>query len=231
LYAEWNAMKFETENNIATIKFDDGKANVVGVAFLDEINAALDRAEKEQVAAVILRGREGMFSAGFDLKEFEKGVEEGLTMVRRGFELLVRLYSFPLPLVAACTGHGIAMGAFIMMACDMRIGSRGDFKMSLPETRINMDLPPILLELTRSRISRRHMTRVALLSEVYDPEQAVDAGFIDEVVDADELTARATAVAAELAQLPQQQFAANKLAIRAESLQVMKDSLANYGQG
>jgi enoyl-CoA hydratase len=224
-------MKYELDNNIATLTFDDGKANVVGITFLDEINAALDRAEQEQVAAVILRGREGMFSAGFDLKEFEKGVEEGLTMVRRGFELLVRLYSFPLPLVAACTGHGIAMGAFIMMACDMRVGTRGDFKMSLPETRINMDLPPILLELTRSRISRRHMTRVALLSEVYDPEQAVDAGFIDEVADADELTARATAVATELAQLPQQQFAANKLAIRADSLQVMKDSLANYGHG
>ena len=224
-------MKYELDNNVATLTFDDGKANVVGVSFLDDINAALDRAEQEQVATVILRGREGMFSAGFDLKEFEKGVEEGLTMVRRGFELLVRLYSFPLPLVAACTGHGIAMGAFIMMACDFRIGTRGDFKMSLPETRINMDLPPILLELTRSRISRRHMTRVALLSEVYNPEQAVDAGFIDEVVDANELTARSTTVAAGLAQLPQQQFAANKLAIRADSLQVMKDSLVNYGQG
>jgi enoyl-CoA hydratase len=223
-------MKYETDSNIATLTFDDGKANVVGVTFLEEINACLDRAEEEQVAAVILRGREGMFSAGFDLKEFEKGVEEGLSMVRQGFELLIRLYSFPLPLVAACTGHGIAMGAFMMMSCDMRIATRGDFKMSLPETRISMDLPPILLELTRSRISRRHMTRVALLSEVYNPEQAIDAGFVDEVVDASELTARSVAVAAELAQLPQQQFAANKLAIRGNSLQVMKDYLANNGQ-
>ncbi|TDG11667.1 crotonase/enoyl-CoA hydratase family protein [Seongchinamella unica] len=224
-------MKYEIDNNIATLTFDDGKANVVGVTFLEEINACLDRAEEEQVAAVILRGREGMFSAGFDLKEFEKGVEEGLSMVRQGFELLIRLYSFPLPLVAACTGHGIAMGAFMMMSCDMRIATRGDFKMSLPETRISMDLPPILLELTRSRISRRHMTRVALLSEVYNPEQAIDAGFVDEVVDASELTARSMAVAAELAQLPQQQFAANKLAIRGNSLQVMKDYLANNGRG
>jgi enoyl-CoA hydratase len=224
-------MKYEMDNNIATLTFDDGKANVVGLRFLDDINACLDRAQAEKAGAVILRGREGMFSAGFDLKEFEKGVEEGLTMVRRGFELLVRLYSFPLPLVAACTGHGIAMGAFIMMACDMRVATRGDFKMSLPETRISMDLPPLLLELTRSRINPRHMTRVALLSEVYDPEQAIEAGFIDQVVDADELTARTEAIAAELAQLPQQQFASNKLAIRADSLQIMKDYLASSGQG
>ncbi len=224
-------MKYEIDNNIATLTFDDGKANVVGLTFLDEISAALDRAQEEKAAAVILRGRDGMFSAGFDLKEFEKGVEEGLTMVRRGFELLFRLYSFPLPLVAACTGHGIAMGAFIMMACDMRVGTRGEFKMSLPETRISMDLPPILLELTRSRISRRHMTRVALLSEVYKPEQAIEAGFVDEVVDAGELTARTQAIAAELAKLPQQQFAANKLAIRASSLQVMRDYLDSTAQG
>lgn len=224
-------MKYETENNIATLTFDDGKANVVGPSFLNDINTGLDRTQEDEAGAVILRGRDGMFSGGFDLKEFEKGVEEGMAMVRGGFELLVRLYSFPLPLVAASTGHGIAMGAFIIMACDWRIGSRGKFKMSLPETRIGMELPPILVELTTSRISRQHMTRVALLSEVYNPEQAVEAGFIDEVVDPAELTARSAAVAEQLAQLPQQQFAKNKLSIRAGALQVMKDSLTNTGHG
>jgi enoyl-CoA hydratase len=94
-----------------------------------------------------------------------------------------------------------------------------------------MELPPILVELTTSRISRQHMTRVALLSEVYNPEQAVEAGFIDEVVDPAELTARSAAVAEQLAQLPQQQFAKNKLSIRAGALQVMKDSLTNTGHG
>jgi len=218
-------MKYELDNNLATITFDDGKANVVGPTFLDDINARLDRAQQEKVGAVILRGREGMFSGGFDLGEFKKGPEAGRAMVHRGFELLVRLYSFPLPLVAACTGHGIAMGAFIIMACDRRIGSRGDFKMSLPETAIGMDLPPILVELTASRISRQHMTRVALLSEVYNPEQAMEAGFIDEVVDASELTTRSKAVAEQLAQLPQGQLAANKLSIRAGTLEAMRDSL------
>ena len=218
-------MQYEVNNNIATLTFDDGKANVVGQAFLDDINAGLDRAEKEGVAAVILRGREGIFSAGFDLGEFKKGPEQGKAMVQRGFELLIRLYSFPLPLVAACTGHGIAMGAFIIMACDLRVGIRGEFKMSLPETAIGMELPPILLELTASRISRRHMTRVALLSEVYNPEQAVHAGFVDEVVDQGELEGRCMAAAEKLAQLPQGQFATNKLAVRAGTLQAMQASL------
>ena len=218
-------MQYKLDNNIATLTFDDGKANVVGPEFLDNINAGLDRAEKEQAGAVILQGREGMFSAGFDLGEFKKGPETGLAMVNRGFELLIRLYSFPLPLVAACTGHGIAMGAFIIMACDTRIGSRGKFKLSLPETAIGMALPTILVELATSRIARAHITRAILQSEVYNPETAVGAGFIDEVVDAEKLRTRTLEVARQLAQLPQGQYAANKLSVRANSLQIMNDDL------
>lgn len=220
-----STMDYTVTDNVATITLDDGKVNAVGHTFLDAIGQCLDRAEAENVAAVILRGREGMFSGGFDLGEFKKGPEQGLAMVLRGFELLIRLYSFPLPTIAACTGHGVAMGAFIIMACDTRIGVHGNFKMTLPETAIGMELPPILMELTASRISRRHMTRVALQSEVYNPEQAVEAGFTDEVVDAEQLTERTIAAAQHLAKLPQTQYAINKLAVRATSLQIMKDSL------
>jgi enoyl-CoA hydratase len=223
-------MEYTVINNIATLTFDDGKANAVGPRFLDDVNAGLDRAQAEQVGAVILRGREGIFSGGFDLEEFKKGVELGMTMVERGFDLLVRLYSFPLPLIAACTGHCVAMGAFIVMACDSRIGSQGNFKISLPETAIGMELTPLLLALTTARISRQHMTRVALQSEVYNPEQAVEAGFIDEVVAAGLLDARTMEVALKLASLPQAQYAANKLSIRANTLRTMNDNLAEMAK-
>ncbi|MEJ6540190.1 MAG: crotonase/enoyl-CoA hydratase family protein [Halioglobus sp.] len=223
-------MEYTVINNIATLTFDDGKANAVGPRFLDDVNAGLDRAQAEQVGAVILRGREGIFSGGFDLEEFKKGVELGMTMVERGFDLLVRLYSFPLPLIAACTGHCVAMGAFIVMACDSRIGSQGNFKISLPETAIGMELTPLLLALTTARISRQHMTRVALQSEVYNPEQAVEAGFIDEAVAAGLLDARTMEVALKLASLPQAQYAANKLSIRANTLRTMNDNLAEMAK-
>ena len=223
-------MEYRVIDNIAILSFDDGKVNAVGPRFLDDINSGLDRAETEQVGAIILRGREGIFSGGFDLEEFKKSAELGSNMVNRGFELLLRLYSFPLPLVAACTGHGIAMGAFIILACDTRIGSQGKFKISLPETAIGMALPPLLLALSADRISPQHMTRVALQSEVYNPEQAVDAGFIDETVAPELLDSRAMEVAQKLANLPQGQYAENKLSIRAHALRAMKDSLATTSQ-
>lgn len=216
-------MNYELRDNIAIVPIDDGKANAVGHKFLDAINGILDRAENDEVGAVILRGREGIFSAGFDLGEFSKSSDAGVSMVTKGMQLLIRLYGFPLPLVAACTGHSIAMGAFIIMACDSRIGTRGTFKITLPETAMGMEVPPTMLELTASRISPQFVTRAAIQSEVFNPDQAVTAGFLDEVVEASELDARAFAVAEKLAQLPQKQYAANKLSVRKKALAAMTE--------
>jgi enoyl-CoA hydratase len=218
-------MSYQLSNNIAMVSLDDGKANVVGHHFLDNVNSALDRAGQDCAGAVILRGREGMFSAGFDLGEFKKGPEAGMAMVTKGMQLLIRMYGFPLPVVAACTGHAIAMGAFILMACDTRIGTRGSYKVTLPETAIGMELPAILLELTASRIAPQYLTRVAIQSEVFDPDQAAAIGFLDEVVEAQALDARALAVAEKLAQLPPKQYAANKLFLRKKVLDAMSESL------
>ena len=117
------------------------------------------------------------------------------------------------------------MGAFIIMACDSRIGLRGNYKMSLPETAIGMDLPPLLVELTVARIAKQHLTRVALQSEVYNPDTAVTAGFTDEAVDADQFDARTMEVAQQLAKLPQVQYAKNKQLIRADTLKAMSDGI------
>jgi enoyl-CoA hydratase len=118
------------------------------------------------------------------------------------------------------------MGAFIVMACDSRVGIRGGFKFTLPETAINMDLPPILMELTASRIVKEHLTRVALQAELYNPEQAVVAGFIDEVVDADQLEDRCMEIALQLAQLPASRYATNKLRVRNHTLTAMQEDFA-----
>jgi enoyl-CoA hydratase len=214
-------MHYELQDNIAIVTIDDGKANVVGHNFLDAMNNTLDRAEREKAGAVVLRGRPGMFSAGFDLGEFKKGPEAAMSLVTRGMQLLVRLYGLPLPLVAACTGHGIAMGAFVILACDSRIGARGNFKITLPETAIGMLLPPTVVELTAARILPQYLTRAMIQAEVFNPDQAVTAGFLDEVVEASELDARAMEVARTLAQLPQSAYAGNKRLIRGKALAAM----------
>jgi enoyl-CoA hydratase len=225
---EDSTMSYELVDKTAVITFDDGKANAVGHAFLDLINECLDKAESDKASAVVLKGREGLFSAGFDLGEFKKGAEAGMSMVSRGIELLIRLYSFPLPVVVACTGHGIAMGAFIILACDTRIGTRGSFKVTLPETAISMDVPLPMLALTQARMPLNYQTRALVQAEVFTPDQAVAAGFLDEVVEADELDARAMTVATALSQLPRQNYHNNKMALRSDTLTVMQSELENF---
>ena len=115
------------------------------------------------------------------------------------------------------------MGAFIILACDKRIGVRGKFKITLPETAIGMELPAVMMELTASRISPQYITRVVIQSEVFDPDQALEIGFLDEVVEVGALDDKAMVIAKQLAQLPGVQYAANKLLARKKTLLAMTE--------
>ncbi|MBT4519617.1 MAG: crotonase/enoyl-CoA hydratase family protein [Halieaceae bacterium] len=217
-------MKYKLADDIAVLHFDDGKVNAVGHDFIDAMNEGLDRAEAE-AKAVVIRGREGLFSGGFDLSEFKKGPEAALALAGRGLHLLTRIYGHPQPVVAACTGHAIAMGAFILLASDTRIGIEGDFRTTLPETAIGMNFHPVLFELVASRLSKRHETRALIQANIYDPAGAIAAGFLDEIVIDEALDARVMSAAQQLAQLPTEVYGKNKRDCRAASLQRMQDSL------
>ena len=83
---------YTQQESVAVLAFDDGKANAVGHDFIDAMNDGLDRADKEAQAVVIV-GRPGMFSGGFDLKAFQKGPEATAELVNKGAHMLTRLFS------------------------------------------------------------------------------------------------------------------------------------------
>jgi len=217
-------MEFDLVDQAAVLRFDDGKANVVGHAFIDAMNEGLDLAEKESKAVLII-GRPERFSAGFDLSEFKKGPEASRALLKKGSEMFLRMYSHPQPLIAACTGHAIAAGAFLLLSCDTRIGTLGDYKLGLNETAIGMNFPVFGHELASSRISKRHLTAVLVQSTMYNPTSALDAGFLDEALAPEDLEKRSLEVAAQLALLPGAAYAKNKLDARALSLQKIRESI------
>jgi enoyl-CoA hydratase len=215
-------------NDIAVIRMDDGKANAINFAMLDALNAALDQAEAE-AKAIVLAGREGRFSGGFDLKAFATlGADGVYKLLDGGAELLLRLYGGPLPVVAACTGHAIAMGTFILMACDTRIGTAGDFKIGANETQTGMNLPVFAIELARARLSPQHLTHAMVQAHIYDSAGAVEAGYLDSLVTADQLETEAMAVAAQLAALPTDAYAWNKRAMRKPTLDRIRASIGAH---
>ena len=105
-------LDYQMHGDVAVLTMDDGKANAVSHAYIDALSEGLDRAE-EQAKAIVLLGRAGVFSAGFDLKEIGKGPAESKALVDRGAALLFRLFTFPMPVVAASAGHAIAAGALL----------------------------------------------------------------------------------------------------------------------
>lgn len=212
------------ENDIAILEMDDGKLNVVNPAFIQSMNAALDAAEEAKAKAIVLAGRDKVFSAGFDLKEFAKGAEATRAQVMGGFELLMRLMGYPRPVIAACTGHGIGMGAFLLMVCDYRVGAEGPYRYSMPESRIGLDLGAFLIAIAKSRITPKYLTRMAVLSQEMDVENAREAGMLDEITAADKVMEQATAHAQAFAAMPMV-FQKNKREIKAAELADMQSAL------
>lgn len=209
------------KGDVALLTMDDGKANALSHAMLDTFDAQLDRAEKE-AKAVVIAGREGKFCAGFDLETMMAGPDSAKAILTKGGELLLRLYTFPMPVLAACTGHALAGGALMLLCCDVRIGTPGGFKIGLNETQIGLPLPLLGRELARDRLSRRHLTQATLMAHIYDPETACDAGYLDRLAPEGAVDA-AVKEASALAGLSLPAVAATKKALRAATVATIRD--------
>jgi len=218
-------LDYRLDEGIAVLRLDDGKANALSHAAIAALEAALDRAEKE-ARAVLLLGREGRLCAGFDLAVMRSGVEPMRALVTAGADLCLRIALHPLPITIGCTGHALAAGAILLLAADTRIGVRGDFKIGLNEVAIGMRLPIFAYELARERLSKRHLVRATLQAELYDPAGAVDAGFLDRICEPAALEATALAESRRLAALPQPAYGRTKAGLRGGLVAAIRATLA-----
>jgi enoyl-CoA hydratase len=201
------------EDGVAVVRFDDGKVNVLSYEAIEALNAALDRAAEEATAVALLGGKRA-FSAGFDLSIMSAGMGSALKLVAAGGDMMMRLYMHPQPVVAAATGHALAGGVLLLASCDVRIGADAPAKIGLNETAIGMSLPLFAMELARDRITPRALLQATLLAELYDPHGAVEAGWLDRVVPADEVDAAAIEEARRLGQLSSAAYAQTKRMLR-----------------
>ena len=212
---------YERDGAVGVISLDDGKVNVLSIAMLTEINAALDRAETDGTV-VVLAGRTGIFSAGFDLKVIQAAGPETVAMLEAGFKLAERLLAFPTPVVIACTGHAIAMASFLLLSGDFRIGAAGEFRITANEVAIGLTMPRAAVEICRQRLAPAYFNRAVLLAETFAPGGAVAAGFLDRVVLPDAVVDTARKTAHELAKLDLLAHAASKPRVRGDALAAIR---------
>src|SRR5438874_4095134 len=151
-----------------------------------------------------------MLTGGFDLS-IMRGADLSAVadLVTLGGELMVRLYSSPMPVVCACTGHAVAAGALLLLASHYRVGAEGEFRIGLIEGAIGMTLPDWAVVLAADRLSRRHLQQAAIEARVYQPAEAIDAGFLDRVVPAESVIDAAFEEATRLAALPAPAYEGN----------------------
>jgi enoyl-CoA hydratase len=206
---------------------DDGKVNVMSTGMLQDLDAAFRRAEIDRAILVLRSGRRDIFSAGFDLKVFAANdPERSLEMVKAGAELALRLMAHPFPTVGVMAGHAFPMGTFLLLACDVRVGARGKHRMGLNEVAIGIAPPGFAIELTRSRVHPAWLSRTVTLGEMFEPDDAVIAGFLDRVVPEAEVEQCVENVVSTLHALDAPSHALAKQRLRHSTMAAMRDAMA-----
>jgi enoyl-CoA hydratase len=217
-------LTYDLKDGVATVVMDDGNANSMSITMLDELHKAFDQASKDK-AVVILTGREDVFSSGFDLNVFGQGAEKVLKMLTLGAELAEKVLSFPLPVITACNGHALPMGAFLMLSADRRICTEGNYKIGLNEVAIGLTVPYFAIEIARQRLTPSEFNRSVITSYIYTPHEAVMAGFSDQVVSVGKLMETAIEISRELIKLDLNAHKATKLRVREDALKRVRQAI------
>ncbi|MDA1100776.1 MAG: crotonase/enoyl-CoA hydratase family protein [Proteobacteria bacterium] len=217
---------YRLKDGIATLTMDDGKANAFGMAMMAALTAGLDRAAA-LADVVVIMGRPGLLSAGFDLTVI-KGPRAGVSaMVHAGAELLLKIYLHPQPVIIGCTGHAVAAGALMLCAGDYRIGVSGAYKIGLNETAIGLSLPTFGLELARDRLDSRYLSMATLGAELYPPSTAAAVGYLDRAERPGDFKAALAAKAAQLQALDREAYVLAKRRLRAAREALIRASLSD----
>ncbi|MGJ8743693.1 crotonase/enoyl-CoA hydratase family protein [Polaribacter sp.] len=218
-------VSYTSQENYAIITIKNGKANAISHDVVDGLNAGLNKAEQEK-KVVILTGQTGIFSAGFDLKLMTKSPEDAKELVTKGSQLSLRMLSFPQPIIIACSGHAIAKGAFLLLSSDYRIGAEGDYKIGLNEVMIGMTMHNAGITIAKSRLSEVYLNRSVNNAEIYNPKDAVKAGFLDLIVSENQVLPTAIKVAEMFSKLNKKAHAETKLKVRKQHLVALENAIA-----
>jgi enoyl-CoA hydratase len=222
------AVSVRRDGDVAIVTLDDGKANALApdvVAALRGTLADLTNGAG-RAGAIVLHGRPGRFSAGFDLSVMTGGLDAMRALVGDGAELLLDLFTAPVPVVVGCTGHALAAGALLLLVADHRVGADVECKIGLNEVAIGMALPIFAVEFARYRMPPDHFDAATSQSTIYDAAGAVGAGYLDRLVSADTVVDEAVATAGQLARLRRGAFARTKELARGRVAGYVRDTLA-----
>ncbi len=209
---------------VREIQMDRPPVNALGPELVSALGEAMKAAASES-RAVVLSGRDGIFSAGLDVPTLLTLDESAMSDFWGAFSgLMETVARMPIPTAAAVTGHSPAGGAVINLFCDVRIMSRGRFKIGLNETQVGLMLPPFVHQALVRLVGAHRAERLIVSGALVGPEQAQGLGLVDDLADDPAATVQAAIdwCQAHLA-LPPHAMSTNRRSMR-ESLTALFDS-------
>ncbi|NLZ78317.1 MAG: crotonase/enoyl-CoA hydratase family protein [Gammaproteobacteria bacterium] len=211
---------YSCNEGVATLTLNNGKVNALSPDMIAAFNQCLDQAEQDR-AIVIITGQPGILSGGYDLKVMTSSLDNAFNLVALGSTLTRRMLAHPYPIIVACPGHAIAKGAFLLLAADYRIGTAGAFNIGLNEVLIGMTMHYAGIELAKDRLTKPAFQRSVINGELFSPEEAIGAGFLDRVVPAEQLLDTAQAMATQMKKINMNAHAKTKLKVRKDLLEAL----------
>jgi enoyl-CoA hydratase len=202
-------------DHVTTVRLAHGKASALDLELVEAIAQAVAEITASDARAVILTGSGSIFSAGVDLFRLADGGRDyAEQFVPALSHMLLELFTLPKPVIVAANGHAIAGGCIFTLAGDYRVMAAGGGRIGLPELLVGVPFPPSVIELLRFALPPQHLQMLVYTGKTFLPEEALRFGFIDEIVDAEALPARAEEMARHFASLPPRAFALTKRQLR-----------------
>lgn len=216
---------YSLEDGIATLTLNNGKVNAFSHELIAQFNSALDRAQAD-AAVVIVTGQPGILSGGYDLKVMMSGPQNAIDLVAAGSTLARRMLAHPQPIIVACPGHAVAKGAFVLLSADYRVGVEGPFTIGLNEVKIGMTMHHVGIAIAQDRLTKPAFQRAVINAEMFTPQGAVAAGFLDLVVAPEQLMATALEAAQQMKKLNMTAHKNTKLKVRKTLLDTLDAAIA-----
>ena len=216
---------YSLDDGIATLTLNNGKVNAFSHELIAQFNSALDQAQADR-AVVIVTGQPGILSGCYDLKVMMSGPQNAIDLVAAGSTLARRMLAHPQPVIVACPGHAVAKGAFVLLSADYRIGVEGPFTIGLNEVKIGMTMHHVGIAIAQDRLTKPAFQRAVINAEMFTPQGAVVAGFLDLVVAPERLLTTAREVAQQMKMLNMTAHKNTKLKVRKALLDTLDAAIA-----
>ncbi|WP_411273848.1 enoyl-CoA hydratase/isomerase family protein [Daejeonella sp.] len=216
-----NTIQVNIKDKVAVLQLDRGRSNAINAEMVSELKQMIQNIGKDDnIAGLIITGKEGFFSAGLDLIELYDYDESSIRKFWIDFLNLVSvMVAFPKPMVTAISGHSPAGGCVLALCADYRVMAEGKFIIGLNEVPVGIIVPQGIFHLYSFWLGNAKAYRYLLEGKLMNTIEALASGLVDELVKSESILHAAERQIKKYIQMDSTTWQQSKINLRAELLE------------